>query len=215
MHRDRGRDVDQHLGESGEAVGDVQAVEGRAAVRRARQAATGRRRASDSDRQPGDQLAPELSPPKAATISSDQRADRQDQFRAASVEQNRRHQCALPGAASGMGRSHGLAMPRPARSRAVSCASPAGAARSIRASSSADIVAHRREEAFRIDAHPQHHRGDRRRAAPSRARRDRASRATSALRAVAVSDAAIEIQHVGGAEDDAGRGDRRRPRSMA
>ena len=95
----------------------------------------------------------------------------------------------------------------------VRCESPAGAARSIRASSRPTSARIGAQEAFGIDAHPE---APRARSAPS-SHHSRSvevgHRRGFGVRAACRSDPPVEPEHVGGAEDDAGGRDDRAPSS--
>ena len=75
----------------------------------------------------------------------------------------------------------------------------------------ADVVADRPQEALRIDAHPEHREPRSARAATIRAPTRSGIAAASACALRAEADAPVEVEHVGGAEDDAGGRDDRRP----
>ena len=150
-------------------------------------------------------------PPQAATSSSSEPAERRARSRAAisAAIGGVVHQCAPPCAGAA------CASPCAARAacrRRAAHRPPARRARAAR-SSARDVRAHRREEAFGIDAHPQHRGGDRREHAHIRARRGRASPRHRRCVCIAEHDAAVEVEHVGRAQDDAGRADAARPSS--
>ncbi len=73
-----------------------------------------------------------------------------------------------------------------------------------------DVSTDRREEAFGIDAHPQYGCGDRGEQRPF-AHAEIGHRADVVMDELAEHDAAVEVEHISGAEDDPGRRDKRDP----
>ena len=177
-HRDRGAGVDQDLRRRRRSC---RRRTGRRRRCRRRRATPGRKTAataSSSDGEPGQQPAPTRSPRPGRGQHQQQRADAQ-YLLGEDEEEIVQHQWCAPPARR--------AQARPAARRAGAPAVELGVAGGRGAldpgEQAVDVVAHRRHEAFRIDAHPQHRRGDRR----ERWRSSRLSRsgiaAASAVRA--------------------------------